>query len=123
MRTIDAMEKISVDHYSKFLKKHTHDIIQLLHMAKDKEFKWHLAIIISRLELNTEQLVSVWNRLKSWTLDKDESKIVRVNAIESLFFMSKRDTKLHKEFDAIIKKIESEQIPSIQARIRKLIKI
>src|SRR5690606_30935237 len=51
MRAADAVEKITRSH-PHYLKTHKKEIFELLERASDKELKWHLAQIISRLKLN-----------------------------------------------------------------------
>jgi hypothetical protein len=119
MRAIDAIEKITLRN-PKYLSNHSQDIIKLLKSTTDKEFKWHLALLSSRVNLNKTELTIVWNQLKKWVTNKKESKIVRVNSIQSLFNLSQRNDNFKESFDSIIQEIENENIPSINARIRKL---
>jgi len=120
MRTADAIEKITLDERVSFLQKHKTDLLELCITAKEKEIKWHLALLISRLNLKNEELVSVWELLKNWATNKNESKIVRVNSIQGLFNLSKRNNELSHEFDLTLSKIKRENIPSLNARIKKL---
>ena len=119
MRTADAIEKITTKH-PEYLKKHKQEIINLMNTAKDKEFKWHLALIVARLNLTTDELGIIWQKLSNWAKDKKESKIVRVNSIQSLFDLVKKNPELKRDFDLTIQEITSENIPSINARLRKL---
>ncbi len=119
MRTADAIEKITLQK-PEYLTGHNQNIINLIGTAIDKELKWHLALIVSRLDLTTEELGIVWNKLTNWAVDKKESKIVRVNSIDSLLDLSNKNKELKKDFDLTIQEIETENIPSIKARMRKL---
>jgi hypothetical protein len=119
MRTADAIEKITTKH-PEYLKKHKQEIIDLMNTAKDKEFKWHLALIVARLNLTTDELGIIWQKLSNWAKDKKESKIVRVNSIQSLFDLVKKNPELKRDFDLTIQEIVAENIPSINARLRKL---
>ena len=94
--------------------------INLINITIDKDLKWHLALIASRLELKTEELGIVWDKLTQWAKDKKESKIVRVNSIQTLFDLTKQNGELKRDFDLTIQEIEAENIPSINARLRKL---
>ena len=120
MRTADAIEKITLDERVSFLQKHKTDLLELCLTAKEKEIKWHLALLISRLNLTNEELVSAWDLLTNWASDKNESKIVRVNSIQGLFNLSKQNFKLSHDFDLTLAKIKRENIPSLNARIKKL---
>lgn len=119
MRAIDAVEKITIEH-PEYLKPHTHEIIEFLNTADNKEFKWHLAQMVIRLDFSPEELETVCNRLTNWSKDKKESKIVRVNSIQALFDLAKKYEDLDKNFRSIIQEVEKENVPSLNARIRQL---
>ncbi|MBK9013796.1 MAG: hypothetical protein IPM82_06755 [Saprospiraceae bacterium] len=59
MRAADAIEKIILPHPA-FLEMHKTEILRLLNLAQHIEFKWHLALLASRIPLNVEELRSVW---------------------------------------------------------------
>ena len=119
MRTADAIEKITLSK-PEFLSNYKKEIINFLEIAVDKEFKWHLALIVSRLELTTNELGIVWNKLSNWAKDKKESKIVRVNSIQALFDLVEKHRELKNDLGLTFQEIEAENIPSINARLRKL---
>ncbi len=119
MRTADAIEKITIDN-PKYLTNHKKKIIELCNIAKDKELKWHLALLIPRLTLDSKELGTTWNTLTMWAKDKTNSRIVRVNAIQGLFELMKHENELEKDFVLTLSELEKENIPSINARIRKL---
>lgn len=122
MRAADVIEKISVTSPD-FLSKHKKKIIELCYDAGQKELKWHLALIIPRLTLSSVELKDIWTRLKDCALDQDESRIVRVHSIQGLFELSKREINLAVELRQILEEVEKENIPSINARIKKIKKI
>lgn len=119
MRAIDTIEKITLND-QKFLSNHNQDIIKLIKTATDKEIKWHVALLTSRIDLTDAELTIVWKLLKKWAGNRKESKIVRVNSIQSLFNLSQRNDHLKEDFESIIQEIKIENIPSIDARLRKL---
>lgn len=119
MRVIDTIEKITLNN-PKFLSNHNQDIIKLIKTATHKELKWHIALLTSRIDLTDAELTIVWNLLKKWVRNRKESKIVRVNSIQSLFNLSQRNDYLKEDFESIIQEIKIENIPSIKARLRKL---
>ena len=84
MRAADAIEKITINN-PQFLAKHKIQIIELCNVSKDKELKWHLALMIPRLQLDTREFDKAWNTLTKWAKDKTNSRIVRVNSIQGLF--------------------------------------
>ncbi len=115
MRTADAAEKITKTHPA-YLDPHKSEIIELLNNAKDKELKWHLALMVSRIDLSENELERVWNKLEAWVRDKSESKIVRVNSLQALYELSSLNKALKRDFEIIIGDIKKENIPSINAR-------
>ncbi len=121
MRAVDAIEKITSVH-PEYLDGHTKELIQFLIAAKHKEFKWHLALLISRISLSKKDQNRAWDILRSWAMNPLESKIVRVNAMQALYAFSKRNKNFKKELDNLIPLLQKERIPSINARIRKLYK-
>ena len=77
-----------------------------------------MALLITRLFLDKKELRNVWNILTHWTKDKNNSRIVRVNALQALFELTQKDNTFNTDFYFILEKLEKENIPSIQARIR-----
>jgi len=119
MRAADAIEKIT-ETRGEFLRPHKAQLLSLLKSALHKELKWHLALLITRVELSTEELREVWAILRYWTQNPNESKIVRVHALQGLFDLAHLHTHLKEAFREILHTVEHEQIPSLQARIKKL---
>jgi hypothetical protein len=122
MRAVDAVEKVSLKH-PEFLKPHKSQLLRVLKSAEHKELKWHIAQLMPRIDLTKDELKEVWHALVYWVLNKNESKIVRVNALQGLFDLAKDEPDLKAEFGRVVSAIEHEMIPSIQARIRKLKRI
>lgn len=119
MRSIDAVEKITLLH-PEYLHSHKAELIELLHQFSPKEFKWHLPLLIVRLDLTENETGEVWATLTNWALDRNESRIVRVHSIQGLHDLLAQHPDLHRDYDQTIEELETENIPSIKARIRKL---
>ena len=119
MRAADAIEKITLTH-PEYLQQHKDEIIGFCLSETNIEFKWHLAILLSRLPLLTKEQYTVFDILKKWALNPEESKIVRVNALQSLYELSKQNEIFKKDFSSIVSIVEKENVPSLNARIRKL---
>ena len=119
MRAADAIEKITVNNPG-YLKPHKNVILKLCDTAKNIELKWHLALLASRLSLTKRELGRVWQILTSWATDRNESRIVRVNSIQGLFNLLTQHKELEQDFNLTLTEIKRENIPSINARIRKL---
>lgn len=119
MRAADTIEKITLQN-PQYLTKHKIEIIDLCKLAQDKELKWHLALLIPRLPLDPKEFGFAWDTLTKWAKDKRNSRIVRVNSIQGLFELMKLKCELEKEFKLTLSELEKENIPSINARIRKI---
>ncbi len=119
MRTVDALEKISATRPG-FLRNHKLDVLNFMQTAKEKEFKWHLSLMVSRLDLTSDELDKVWQQLTKWAMDKNESRIVRVNSIQSLYNLAKLHKGFKTDLNLIVQEIRKEKIPSLNARFRKL---
>jgi hypothetical protein len=119
MRAADAVEKITATNRL-YLSPHKHQLLSVLRGADLKELKWHLAQLLPRLELTKHEIEDVWHRLTYWALNRNESKIVRVNALQGLFDLARIAPALQKDFHQTLHVVEQEPIPSLQARIRKL---
>lgn len=119
MRAIDAVKKVTSKH-PEFLYPHKVQLLTVLKSADHKELKWHIAQLVTRIDLNTEELNDVWHTLAYLTLNKNEGKIVRVNALQGLFDLSRDKPRFKEELQKIISAIGHEMIPSIQARIKRI---
>jgi len=119
MHSADVIEKVTRMH-PEYLVSHKIAILSLLEHASNKEFKWHLALLTPRLHLAKIEIAKTWRIMTNWALDGTESKIVRVNAIQALHDILKQFHMLQTDYDKTIEKIQLENIPSINARIRKL---
>lgn len=119
MRAADAIEKITVKK-PEFLKQHKQQVIDLCNDVQHIELKWHLALLLPRLPLTKQEAKRVWEVLKEWVLDKNDSRIVRVNALQGLGEILPACPEKQPEFIQIIESLKMENIPSLNARIRKL---
>lgn len=119
MRAADAAEKITV-HRPDFLLPHKNRLFGLLKGAMNKELKWHLALLITRVPLTPGELEDVWTDLNYWLQNTNESKIVRVNALQGLYDLSIQYPGIGERFTEAVSHIRHERIASLQARIRRL---
>jgi len=119
MKTIDLIEKISLEH-KEYLQKYKLEILNMSNDAVDIELKWHLAQILVRLEYTKAEIKIVLKILIKWILDKKESKIVRVNSLQSLYEITKSNNEYQNVLIKIVKQIRKENISSLNARIKKL---
>jgi len=118
---IDAVEKVTRKR-PQLLVNHKEQLFALLMDDPNIEIKWHLAQIASRLCLSPVELKRIWALLSHWATNPNESKIVRVNSLQSLFdlYQTSGASELLASFQSTVQKMEKERIPSISARIKKL---
>ena len=117
MHSADAIEKVTLLH-PEYLKQYKKQILKLLKSAEHIELKWHLAQLITRVNLNETEIGIVWDTLTKWALNTKESRIVRVLSFQGLFDLLKQYPELNKDFNDTMLILEKEPIPSIAARIR-----
>ncbi len=119
MRAADAVEKVSLTR-PHFIQKHAHELLLLCQSAHHIELKWHLALLLARVHWHGDDLQTARKWLERWAADASESKIVRVNALQSLNDLLEQDASEKPQFLKLLEKIETEKLPSLKARIRKL---
>lgn len=119
MRAVDAVEKVTI-HHPEYLQSHKAQLMSVLKSADHKELKWHIAQLIPRLALSEDELREVRNIFAYWALNRYESKIVRVNALQGLFDLSQKHPEVKADLLTTISAMEHDRIPSIQARIGRL---
>ena len=119
MRAADVVEKVTIKH-PQYLVSHSKEVVDLCNVAENKEFKWHLALLLSRLHLKNREFKKAWDLLALWAKDKTNSRIVRVNAIQGLFELVSQKSSFAQHLKKILSEIEIENIPSINARIKKI---
>lgn len=122
MRAADAIEKITLQK-PEYLAKHRKKIVALCNHANNKELKWHLAQLLPRLSLTKPEYEKVWQTLQNWALDKNESRIVRVNALQGLYDSLHMNRESVKDFKWLLLRLTADNIPSLTARCRKLDKL
>lgn len=118
MRAADAIEKITVNKPF-FLTQHKNDILALCRNTINIELKWHMALLVPRLQLTKKEISFAWKILTDWATNKKESRIVRVNSLQGLYNILQNNTGLFNDFDHILKQVSQENIPSIKARVKK----
>jgi len=117
MRTGDVIEKITLKNPG-YLQSHSRELLDLSRKTTYIELKWHLAQLLTRLSLSETEFIAVWDLLTRWTLDIQESRIVRVNALQGLFDLLPKHEELIQDFNLTMAELETEPIPSLRARIR-----
>jgi len=120
MRAADAIEKITLK-YPSYLLKYKESLMDLCCTVMDKKLKWHVAILVPRLNLSENEKEIVWKTLSGWALDKEESKMVRASSIQAAYEIAESDNFYMKDFELLTNQIKKEHISSLNARIKKLV--
>ncbi len=119
MHAVDGVEKLTIVNPG-WLKPHKKFLMDMMEKYDEKEFRWHIAQIISRLKFNEAEAGKVWDLLSSWLNNKKESRIVRVFSLQALYDISKSYPELRDDLVQSASEAKQENIPSLNSRIRKL---
>jgi len=118
MRAADALEKISRKQ-TFLLKPHTASLLGLLAETTQQEMKWHLAVVLPRLQLTDSECHRVADILQSYLADK--SSIVKTFAMQGLVDLTGQCASLHPSVIDLIRTLTRTGTPAMRARGRKLL--
>ena len=118
MRTADAVEKITTDH-CEYLQPFKQRLILLSGRTTQQEIKWHLAQILPRLKLKSNEKKAVVKNLFDFL--NDRSKIVVTFALQALADFAEEDEKLRPRVIRIVEELIETGSPAIKNRSRKLL--
>lgn len=118
MRCADAVEKITARR-PQYLSPYKKRVIRLAAIAEQTEVRWHLAQLLSRVELNARERRRVVKVLNDYL--NDASSIVKTYAMQALADIAETDSALRAP---IIKRLENLTrigTPAMRSRGRKLL--
>jgi hypothetical protein len=118
MRCADVVEKVTAQH-PEYLVPYKRTLIDEVSKIDQKEVRWHVAQLFSRLELTNKDCKDVLIILYEYM--KDKSKIVKTFSMQALADIAEQDKSLKSE---IIKNLEIftlEGSPAMKSRGRKLL--
>lgn len=118
MRAADALEKVSAQHHD-WLRRYKGRLLNIAHMTGEQEVKWHLAQMAPRLSLTALERRSIVALLKRWL--EDDSRIVRVCAMQALFDLSLAHQSMRRDVEGLLRQHAKIGAPSLRARCRKLL--
>jgi hypothetical protein len=119
MRAADAVEKITRV-CPELLAAHKDDVLTLAFHTNAIELQWHLAQIFPRLDLQLKEKSTVTRLLLHWATDTTTSRILRANAVESLYELGKKSPASLAKLLSLLDVLEKEDNPSLKARIKKI---
>jgi hypothetical protein len=119
MRAADAIEKITLDR-PELLRPYARDLLALAAGAEEKEFRWHMALLLPRLDWKGRERAAAVDTLYEYL--RDRSSIVKTFAIEGLADLAHKDRNLLSRLLPLIEKLTSDGTPAMRARGRKILK-
>lgn len=115
MRSADALEKACKKN-PKIAQPHAKHLIKIAEVSTQQEVQWHMAQILSYLNLSNEQERKAKNILFKY-LDTTNSNIVKTFSVQTLFEISQRNKQFEKEISERIDKEYKAGSPAIRKRI------
>jgi hypothetical protein len=119
MRAADAVEKLSAAR-PKLLQPYRAELMGLAEEANQQELRWHLALMIPRLQLAATGRKRAMETLRRY-LD-DRSSIVRTCAIQGLTELSRGNKAMEAEIVELLGHFCASGTAAMKARSRKLLK-
>ena len=118
MRAADAAEKVTRKK-RELLSPYKKELLGLLAEAKEREVRWHLAVMVPRLRLNSKERQLVTSSLESYL--RDRSSIVRTFALQGLNDLAQDDTSIRAAVIEILREATRNGTPAMRARSRNLL--
>jgi hypothetical protein len=119
MRAADAAEKVTATRPA-LLNPHKKELLGLLAEAKQIELRWHLALMVPRLELTARERESAAAALQRYL--EDRSSIVKTFAMQGLADLARQDQSLREAAKLIIEESLRTGTAAMKARARNLLK-
>ncbi len=119
MRAADAAEKVTVVR-PELLNPHKQELLGLLVEAEQIELRWHLALMVPRLELSGPERHRAAAALQRYL--EDRSSIVKTFALQGLADLARQDTSLRESARQILEESLQTGAAAMKARARKLLK-
>lgn len=116
---LDALEKASRQNVA-MIQRRKKTLLSLLEYAKEKEQRWHLAQMVTRLKLTRNERVKAVRILYQYL--RDRSSIVRTEAIQALAEFALRNRSCRAEAYDRIQEALLTGTPAMHARVRKLLR-
>jgi len=118
MRAADALEKATVQHMN-LLAGHKGYLLELTEVATQNEVRWHLAQILTRMDLSAEEIVDLADVFTRW-FRRADSRILRTSALQAMADLAHKDANLVDEALEMVQVALDSTIPALKARARKL---
>jgi len=119
MRAADAAEKVTVTR-PELLHPHKQELLGLLVEAEQIELRWHLALMVPRLELSARERERAVAALQRYL--EDRSSIVKTFAMQGMADLARQDPSLRETTKRILEESLRTGTAAMKARARKLLK-
>ena len=119
MRAADAAEKVTVAR-PELLNPHKQELLGLLAEAEQIELRWHLALMVPRLELTLPERRRAAESLQRYL--EDRSSIVKTFALQGLADLARQDSRLRELAKQTVEESLRAGTAAMKARARKLMK-
>lgn len=118
MRSADAIEKITA-HHPELLRPYKTQLIARVARIQQKEVRWHVAQMLSRIRWNPAEQRQVLELILEYL--SDSSSIVKAFAMQALADLTRQTPKLRPTALAHLQRLTAEGTPAMKARGRKLL--
>ncbi len=118
MRSADAIEKLTRDDPER-LRPFRDMLLGRVAAIEQQEVRWHVAQMIPRLDLTTDEVARAKDILVGYLAD--DSKIVKTEAMQALAVLAARDPGLRPEVIEHLRELTRTGSPAMRSRGRKLL--
>jgi len=119
MRAADVIEKVAQRH-PEYLQPYKDKLLGEISAIDQQEVRWHVALMFSYLSLTDAEKEQAAELLVSW-LKTGKSRIVKVNALETLAHFAETDQKYAAMVTELLTEATESGSPAMAARARKLL--
>jgi hypothetical protein len=118
MRAADAAEKVTRKH-RELLQPYKDELLGLMAETQEQELRWHLAVLVPRLELNAKERQVAISSLHRYL--EDRSSIVKTFALQGLADLVKNEPDVRSRVIDIVRQAARHGTPAMKARSRELL--
>jgi HEAT repeat protein len=120
MRAADAIEKITLPRPD-LLKPFKKKLFEIAGSADQQEVRWHMALLLPRLELNPRERALALDILFDYL--RDRSSIVKTFAMQALADLATQDAALKSKILPLLEELTEVGTPAMRARGRKILQL
>jgi len=118
MRAADAAEKVTREK-PEWLAPYRKELLGLLAETEEQEVRWHLAVIVPRVELSSRERLAVFGVLTRYL--EDRSSIVKTFALQGLADLANNESRIRPMVVETLRQATRTGTPAMKARSRKLL--